>query len=586
MFRGFMFYIKKGWLYDKYYILWNVLYQVLSVPVPLLSALLPKLILDELIRDNNMQRAYIYVLLLSGGLCLIQILSEFFQKDGFTRRCRVAAEFDSDLHRNLYNCDYGNLEDPVFLDLQEKSKKFLYCNRHGFGYLLDCALNILGQTMALLGVMTLLAALNIYLIVLFIALALIGAYFDKRILKKTKQLEDEVIEDQRRWMYFSNLFEKADYGREFRLYQVGEWLLEKERTFFTRCNNVLKKQNTEFMKSGMISAIITFIEQLVVYVYLIFCVSDGTLSVGSFMMYVSATTSFAIAIRQIISSVVEIQTFDMYYDNLETYLSVPSTMRDGILKVPAEAKPVIEFENVSFKYPGNDYFTLKNVSIQVKYGEKLLIVGENGAGKSTFVKLMLRLYDPTEGRILLNGRDIREYDYDSYLSLFATVFQDHHLFSFTLRENITMSDSSDDKRMMEILKQAGLSQKLKGSNITLDTQVNKTFSADGYEPSGGESQKIAIARALYKDAPVMVLDEPTAALDPRAECEIYRRFNDMVTGKTAVFVSHRLSSARFSDSIAVFDKGKICEYGNHESLLQINGKYAELFGMQAQFYTE
>ena len=131
-----------------------------------------------------------------------------------------------------------------------------------------------------------------------------------------------------------------------------------------------------------------------------------------------------------------------------------------------------------------------------------------------------------------------------------------------------------------------MSQKLKGSNITLDTQVNKTFSADGYEPSGGESQKIAIARALYKDAPVMVLDEPTAALDPRAECEIYRRFNDMVTGKTAVFVSHRLSSARFSDSIAVFDKGKICEYGNHESLLQINGKYAELFGMQAQFYTE
>lgn len=548
--------------------------------------LLPKLILDELTVGHNIQRAYVYVLLLSGGLCLIQILSEFFQKDGFTRRCRVAAEFDSDLHRNLYNCDYGKLEDPVFLDLQEKSKKFLYCNRHGFGYLLDCALNILGQMMALLGVMTLLAALNIYLIVLFVVLALIGANFDRRILKKTKQLEDEVIEDQRRWMYFSNLFEKADYGREFRLYQVGEWLLGKERKFFTLCNNVLKRQNTEFMKSGIISAVITFIEQLVVYVYLIFCVSNGILSFGSFMMYVSATTSFAIAIRQIIRDVVEIQTFDMYYDNLEAYLSVPTTMRGAIKTVPADVKPVIEFENVSFKYPGNEHFTLKNVSIQIERGEKLLIVGENGAGKSTFVKLMLRLYDPTEGRILLNGRDIREYDYDSYLSLFATVFQDHHLFSFTLRENITMSDSSDDKRVMEILKQAGLSQKLEGSSITLDTKVHKTFSADGYEPSGGESQKIAIARALYKDAPVMVLDEPTAALDPRAEYEIYKRFNDMVTGKTAVFVSHRLSSARFCDSIAVFDKGKICEYGNHEALMQVNGKYAELFRMQAQFYTQ
>lgn len=586
MFRGLIFFLKKGWKYDKCYILWNILCQLILVPVPLITAFLPKLILDELLLDNGTKKACVYAFILSGALCLIQVLSEFFQKDGFTRRCRVAAEFDSDLHRNLYNCDYGNLEDPAFLCLQEKSKKFLYCNWHGFGYLLDCALSLLGQAMALIGVITLLAALNIYLIVLFVVLALFGAYFDSRILRKTKRLEDTVIDDQRRWTYFSGLFEKSDYSREFRLYQVGEWLLGKERSFFSRCNNTQKRQNYEFMKSGIVSAVITFLEQLVVYVYLIHSVSGGKISVGSFMMYISATTSFAVSIRQIIHSVVEIQTYDMYYNDLDTYLSVPSTMRCGVLPIPLDTLPIIEFQNVGFKYPGNEHYTLNNINIQIRPGEKLLIVGENGAGKSTFVKLMLRLYDPTEGVILLNGRDIREYDYDIYLSLFSTVFQDFHLFSFSLRENVAMIPGADDSRIMQVLEQVGLSDRLKGSNITLDTEVHKIFSSNGFEPSGGECQKIAIARALYRNSPIMVLDEPTAALDPRAEFEIYCQFNRMVTDKTAVFISHRLSSAKFSDHIAVFDQGTICEFGTHDSLLQRNGKYAELFRMQANYYTE
>lgn len=585
MFRGFLFFVKNGWKYDKRYILWNIFNQLLTVPIPLIAAFLPKLILDELHTSGGTLKLYSHVLLLSGFLLIIQIFREFFQKDGFTRRCRVAAEFDNDLHQRLYLCDYENLESPSFLELQEKSKKFLYCNWHGFGYLLDCALSILGQALSLLGITTLLATLNIGMIVFFVLLAVIGAYFDSVILKRVKRLEDAVIDDQRRWTYFASMFEKADFGREFRLYQVGEWLLGKERAFFTRSNDNLQKQNREFMKSGILSAVITFLEQFTAYAYLIYCVADGQISMGSFMMYISAVTSFASATRQIIHSLVEIQTYDLYYSNLDTYLSVPANLRSGTLKITSHKKPIVEFRNVSFKYPGNEYFTIKNVSISLQPGEKLLIVGENGAGKSTFVKLLLRLYDPTEGSILLNGHDIKEFDYDSYQSLFASVFQDYHLFAFSLRENIAMSAAADDKRILDILKQAGFSHKMEESNITLDTEIHKIFSSDGYEPSGGESQKIAVVRALYKNAPILVLDEPTAALDPRAEFDIYERFRHMVTDKTAVFISHRLSSAKFCDHIAVFDKGTICEYGTHDSLLQRNGKYAELFRMQADYYT-
>ena len=363
-------------------------------------------------------------------------------------------------------------------------------------------------------------------------------------------------------------------------------MLGKERQFFTRANDILEKQNREFMKSGMVSAGVTFVEQVAVYMYLIFCVSDGRISVGSFMMYISAVTSFSVAIRQIIRSVVEIRTYDMYYENLDTYLAVPASMRSGMTDIAADITPIIEFVNVSFRYPGNEVYTLKNINLTVKPGEKLLIAGENGAGKTTFIKLLLRLYDPTEGVILLNGQDVRELDYDSYLSLFSAVFQDYHLFSFSLRDNIVMSGSADDESIFRILDQVGLADKLRKSAITLNTEIHRNFSPDGYEPSGGEGQKIAIARALYKDAPVMVLDEPTAALDPRAEFEIYCQFHNMVTDKTAVFISHRLSSARFCDHIAVFEKGRIVEYGSHEELLTRGGKYAELYCMQAKYYTE
>ena len=246
----------------------------------------------------------------------------------------------------------------------------------------------------------------------------------------------------------------------------------------------------------------------------------------------------------------------------------------------------VEFKNVSFKYPGSDNWALKNVSMKFQIGKRLAIVGENGSGKTTFIKLLCRLYDPQEGEILLNGIDIRKYRYDDYMGIFSIVFQDFQLISQSLGSNVAGSVDYDPQRVKQALADAGFGPRLESLPKGLDTQLYKDYGEDGIEVSGGEAQKIAIARALYKDAPFIILDEPTAALDPMAEAEIYAKFNEISGDKTAIYISHRLSSCKFCDEILVFDRGSILQQGTHEALLeQSSGKYAQLWNAQAQYYT-
>jgi ATP-binding cassette subfamily B protein/ATP-binding cassette subfamily C protein len=255
------------------------------------------------------------------------------------------------------------------------------------------------------------------------------------------------------------------------------------------------------------------------------------------------------------------------------------------LPLPRTAGPVIEFRNVSFRYPNQERYTLKNINITIRGGEKLSIVGENGAGKTTFTKLLARFYRPTEGTIYLNGVDIQDYDYDQYAEMFSVLFQDFALFVMPLRDNITLGRNIGDKEIITALEQSGFKDRLARLEKGLDTPVYKTFDETGFEPSGGEGQKIAMARALLKGAPVVILDEPTAALDPRAEYEMYMRFNEMVHGKTAIFISHRLASVTFCVKVAVFKNGEIVDHGTHDELMKKQGLYHELFTMQAQFYS-
>ena len=584
MFKGIKFFIKYGWKYDKYYILWRVLYQIVNSLIPIVATLMPKCIIDELMGERNVQRLILYVGILAGYTLIATMLSNYFSWDGFSRRCRVSAEFDSDLHRLLAEADYERLEDPEFLDMQEKAKKFLYCDWHGFGYLLDCAMNIVGQLFTLIGISVIIVTLDWKIIIVFALCVIFGARVEGNAKKKAMNLSQEIVADQRGWVYYAGLFDDFNYGKELRLNGLGQWLLAREREYFVRVNVNLKRQNDHFINAGNWGAFFSFVQQVVAYGYLIAKAVKGNISIGSFTMYAGAITSFSIAFKSVLTSLMEISAYDMYYDNLDTYLSVPRKLREGTGKQISAGSHTIEFRNVSFRYPGNEKYALENINVIIQSGQKLSIVGENGAGKTTFVKLLTRLYEPTSGEILLDGTNIRDIDYEAYMELFSTVFQDYKLFSFSLKENVALALPLDEEKVKRILEYVGLRDKLAKLPQGINTAVYKHFDENGFEPSGGEGQKIALARALYKDAAIVILDEPTAALDPRAEYEIYQQFNDMVKGKTAVYISHRLSSTKFCDVIAVFDGGKIVEYGSHAELMDKGGVYNELFQMQAQFY--
>ena len=327
------------------------------------------------------------------------------------------------------------------------------------------------------------------------------------------------------------------------------------------------------------------------FVYVFTCLKalGGAFGVGSITQYVGAVT----ALSQNLSSLFEnwgvLKTNADFLKPAYQFLDLPNRMYQGSLTTEkrADRKYEVEFRDVSFRYPGTEIWALRHVNVKFRVGERMAVVGENGSGKTTFIKLLCRLYDPQEGEILLNGIDIRKYNYREYMNIFSVVFQDFQLLSQPLGQNVAGAADYDRERVEKALIDAGFGERLERLPKGLDTQLYKDFSDEGVEVSGGEAQKIAIARALYKNAPFIILDEPTAALDPIAEAEIYAQFNQIAGDKTAIYISHRLSSCRFCDEIMVFDRGQIVQKGSHDALISDErGKYATLWHAQAQYYTE
>lgn len=322
-------------------------------------------------------------------------------------------------------------------------------------------------------------------------------------------------------------------------------------------------------------------------IYLFTCLKawGGAFGVGAVTQYVGAVTALSNHVAKLFEVYGTMKANAANLEQVYQFLDIPNEMYQGSLTTEkrSDRQYEVEFRNVSFKYPGAENWSLRNLSMKFRVGERLAIVGENGSGKTTFIKLLCRLYDPQEGVILLNGIDIRKYNYRNYMSIFSVVFQDFQLLSQPLGANVAGSSHYDRERVTKALVDAGFGERLE--KMGLDTYLYRDFAEDGIDVSGGEAQKIAIARALYKDAPFIILDEPTAALDPIAEAEIYSKFNDIAGDKTAVYISHRLSSCKFCDEIAVFQDGRIVQQGTHEALLaQEDGQYARLWNAQAQYY--
>ena len=408
--------------------------------------------------------------------------------------------------------------------------------------------------------------------------------------KKASQLQMEFFEKNvsynRYFGYWFNLIFDYSIGKYIRLYKMQKLMTKRVQ----ETNDKLEAEGNAWInKSLKISIVPIFSQgfmQLASYVFVGLKAVFGLITTGKCIMYVSSYTKLVESITGISDNFVQLKMESRYLSFFYDYMEIKNKRYDGTIPTEKRDDNVfeIEFRDVSFKYANADAWALRHVNQKITLGTKNAVVGKNGAGKTTFIKLLCRLYEPTEGQILLNGVDIRYYDNEEYARLFAIVFQDFNLFSFPLGENVAGDVEYDWERAVKCLESAGFGERLTKMEKGLDTPLYQYDDENGVEISGGEAQKIAIARSLYKDAPFVIMDEPTSALDPVAEYEIYQRFDQMVEGKTSIYISHRMSSCRFCDNIIVFDEGKIIEQGSHDKLMSNKGLYSELWNAQAQYY--
>lgn len=387
---------------------------------------------------------------------------------------------------------------------------------------------------------------------------------------------------------YYDYLEDYSSGKDIRIYDMADGLSDYIRNILFESGEREKRKDMKIACMQLADVAANHLLQFGMYMMLVAIVFAGSLSVGFIARYVSSILLLLSAVSGLVSDIQKTFVNHKYLKRYFSYFDIPNHMYQGSLTVEKrdDNEYDIEFRNVSFRYPRTEAYALRHVNLKFKAGEKLAIVGKNGSGKTTFIKLLCRLYDPTEGEILLNGINIEKYDYGEYMSIFSVVFQDFRLFSFSLGQNVAADSVYDAQCVRRCLIQAGLEERLGSMPAGTETFLYRDFDKDGIEISGGEAQKIALARALYKNTPFIILDEPTSALDPAAEYEVYSSFNHIAGDKTAVYISHRLASCRFCDKIAVFDGGQIVQTGSHHELIsQEAGKYYELWHAQAQYYT-
>jgi len=428
-------------------------------------------------------------------------------------------------------------------------------------------------------------ALFLFMLIFVVSIGL-NVYYMKRIQNESLAFFELNVETNRQFGYYGSIVATYSIHKDIRIYKMKDLIAEHIDKFMIRGVEFLEKYS-QVQRVNL--AMIAFINQITVffaYGFVGIKAILGIISLGGVLKYVNAFGSVNKSITSLIQTYSGLELQRTYLKNYFDFLNLDSKKYYGELPIEKrdDNEYEIEFKNVSFHYPNSQELILKNVSLKMDIGKKMAIVGPNGAGKTTFIKLLCRLYDPSEGEILLNGIDIKKYDYQEYLDLFSVVFQDFKLFSLGVAENVATSKEYDENLVWDVLKKTGVKERVGKMENGLNSMIYQT-EEDGVEISGGEAQKIAISRALYKDASIVILDEPTSALDPISEYEIYANFNDLVKDKTSIYISHRMSSCRFCDVITVFDHGRIIQSGSHEELISSkDGLYYQLWNAQAKNY--
>ncbi len=486
--------------------------------------------------------------------------------------------------------EYEALETPEMLDRLQKAKRATAGDWQGvqgmMTYMQVMGVQIISVTIAV-AIMT---TFNPWIIFIIVVLSFAQFLFFDYIRKKDKkEMWDAMMPHWRKLEYMENVTTDFSYAKDIRLFGMQKYLAKKQIDVYDEELRHWIKSRQYWVYNTIFAHGISLLRQLIIIGWLVYSVVFNGLSIGNFTLYTASAAAFSNAINEILQALSALRERSAHTDDYRSFMDIPSADdKAQTIPIPPADKYTFEFKNVSFKYRGQEKYALKNVNLTLHAGEKLAVVGLNGAGKSTFIKLLLRLYDVTEGCILMNGTDIRKFDRKEYYELFAPAFQDVMVFAFPVAENVSMKEpfNTDKAEAEKMLRLAGLGDKLDKLEKGVDTELLKVLYDDGVDLSGGEKQKLALARALYKKSKIIVLDEPTAALDALAEFRLYQSFNELVGDRTAVYISHRLSSTRFCDRVAMFKDGEMVEIGTHDSLMEADGAYADMFRVQAQYYVE
>lgn len=492
------------------------------------------------------------------------------------------------ISRKYAKTSYPNLLNTDFLALGEKASAACAGNSESSEAIWTTLTDLMTSCIGFIVYLALLTNLNLWLAALVAATTAVSYFASKRINEWGYLHRSEELELTKKIEYANKIATSREFAKDIRMFGLRGWLEDLWGSTMRLYSAFCAKRERKYIWANIIDIVLTFLRNGIAYAFLIGITVKNGLPASQFLLYFAALSGFAQWVVEILDklSVMHKQSLDI--STIREFLdwNEPFDLNGGErIAFEPNKQYEIRLDNVSFRYPKADKDTLSHINLTVHPGEKLAIVGLNGAGKTTLVKLVCGFLDPTEGRILLNGEDIRKFNRNDYYALFSAVFQEFSVLDVTVKENVAQCvDGIDETRVWQCIDKAGLTEKIRSLPKGIETHLGRRVFKDGVEFSGGQTQRLMLARALYKNAPILVLDEPTAALDPIAENDIYQKYNDMTHGRTSFFISHRLASTRFCDRIIFVDGGKIAEEGTHDELLKNGGGYAYLFEVQSKYY--
>lgn len=580
--------IRLMWQNDKSYLFYVLLDIVVYSCIPLINLPIVKKSIELLESKTDFRTFAITMAALITAQLILNCLHNYLNYKRDLHGNVISLALYKGLFDKTLSIDYEMLLDK---DIQEKRKlaeKLVWDGR--FSKIATNFHNFLTNTIVLFGIVAILSQVDFLVLAISLMIVLVNTVVTRYRNKYRRAIDVDLNPISRKIQYFTDIGSSFSYIKEIKTYGMEKPLLGKYSVLQSEMYKGIDRAIHLSLAGYIIAHVMNFLLDILGYTYLGFRVLvHGNLSIANFSMFLAAIYNFNSSIGAMIGTFENMSADGRYLQDYFDFLDL-KTMKDNAidkpLMLPERSEYSFTFDNVSYKYPHQEDFALRNVNLEIKSNEKIAIVGENGAGKTTLTMLLMRIVEPAEGRILLNGIDIRDYDEDEYRKLFSTVFQDYKLFSFSIQDNITALGAAKPSSVTDVVERAGLEQKIASLSKGVDTYIDKLYDNDGVVFSGGESQRLAIARALYKNAPIYVLDEPTAALDPRIENDIYTKFRDITSGKTTFYITHRLASTHFCDRIIVLKDGGVAEFGSHRELMGKNGYYAELYNMQAQYYTK